>query len=205
MVNLLIATRNHAKAERLRSICFGAGVTCIDPVSAADAPTVDETGGSHLTIAVQKAVAWSRLHGCVAIASDGGLVITALGDNWLSLVTRRATGGDVSDEEHAARLLRRMGDLHGDKRSANWTEAIAVARRGSVLGAWEASGLHGSISERYSPSSEAIPGFWVSGLWLSAVSRRALWELSQQELTQEGDPWSTLAGPVAELLRRLQD
>ncbi|PZC44913.1 MAG: Inosine/xanthosine triphosphate pyrophosphatase, all-alpha NTP-PPase family [Chloroflexi bacterium] len=205
MVNLLIATRNRAKAERLRTICLGAGVVCIDPGSAADAPTVDETGGSHLAIAVQKAVAWSRLHGGVAIASDGGLVIPALGDDWLSLVTRRATGGDVSDEEHAARLLRRMGGLHGDKRSANWTEAIAVARKGSILGAWEASGLHGSISGRYNPSSLATPGFWVSGLWLSAISRRALWELSAQERIQENDPWSTLAGPVAELLRRLQD
>ncbi|MEE8517817.1 MAG: non-canonical purine NTP pyrophosphatase [Dehalococcoidia bacterium] len=203
MVELLIATENEAKAARLRRICLGAGVGTVDAARVERPPDDVEDGASHLANAVRKAVAWSRLHRDPTIASDGGLAIPALGPEWISLVTRRATGGDVSDEEHASRLLRRMRELHGEQRQAHWTEAIAVARSGAVVGAWEASGLHGRIAEEFLPATNAEPGFWVSGLWLSEVSGRRLWELSTEELAEEGDPWSTLSPPVIELLARL--
>ena len=141
-LRLIAGTTNAAKAERLRALCAGLDVDWIRAPSTAEAPDVDETGDSHIANAVRKAVAWSRAYAVAALASDGGLAIPALGQGWQSLLTSRATGGNVSDEEHAARLLRRMQGLQGTRREAYWTEAVAVARNGgahpSVGGDWPA-------------------------------------------------------------------
>ena len=200
---VVLATTNPAKAERLRLLCEGLDVVLVDGPGLEGMPEVDEEGASHLGNAVHKAVAWSRLNAHVALASDGGLAIPALGDDWSSLVTRRGTGGDVSDEEHAARLLRRMRDLHDGQRAAHWTEAAALAREGELLGAWEASGLHGHIADEFVPPPGGTRGFWVSGLWVSAASGNRHWELSEADLAAEDDPWLSLTPRVRDLLGRL--
>ncbi len=201
-LSLLLATRNPAKAEQIRGIVRGLAVDVVDGTTLEGDLTVDEHGASHLAIAVAKAAGWSRMHSATAIASDGGVSIPALGPDWMSLVTRRATGGDVSDEEHAARLLRRMRDIEGDRRAAYWTEAIAVARGGGLIGAWEASGLHGRIASHYVPDPRGTPGFWLGSIWESVLGAR-LWELSDEESGRKSDPWETFTAPVRELIERL--
>ena len=202
-LSVLLATTNPAKAERLRVLAAGAGITLLDASSIASPPEVEEDSASHLGNAIRKAVVWSRAHQGLALASDGGLVIPALGDGWSSLVTRRGTGGEVSDEEHAKRLLRRMRDLDGERRSAHWTEAVAIARDGALLGAWEASGLHGRIAEDYVPPPDGPTGFWVSGLWVSDASGKRHWERSEADLALEDDPWLALTPLARDLLERL--
>ena len=198
---LLLATTNRAKAERLRRFCAGLDVDLID--GTATEPSIQEDGASHLANAVRKAVGWSRQRGQAALASDGGMAIPALGQDWTSLVTRRATGGDVSDEEHAVRLLRRMRDLAGEAREAYWTEAVAIARDGVVVGAWETSGLRGRVAEEFLPPAGGTGGFWMSGLWTSRISGRRHWQLSKDELAAEKDPWDILAPLVRDMLGRL--
>ena len=201
-LRLIAGTTNAAKAEHLRALCAGLDVDWVSSASTAEAPDVDETGDSHIANAVRKAVAWSRAYAVAALASDGGLAIPALGDGWRSLLTRRATGGNVSDEEHAARLLRRMQGLQGTRREAYWTEAVAVARDGALIQAWEAVGLRGLIAEDYRPPPAGPGGFWARGLWTTHDGRRH-WELSLAGLAEADDPWSRLAGPVRELLEAL--
>ena len=198
-LRLIAGTTNAAKAERLRALCASLDVDWVSAPSTAEAPDVDETGDSHIANAVRKAVAWSRAYAVAALASDGGLAIPALGDGWQSLLTRRATGGNVSDEEHAARLLRRMQDLQGTRREAYWTEAVAVARNGALIQAWEAIGLRGLIAEDYRPAPTGPDGFWARGLWTTRDGRRH-WELSQGGLAEADDPWSQLTVPVRGLL-----
>ena len=202
-LSVLLATTNPAKAERLRALAAGIALTLLDASSVASPPEVEEDASSHLGNAIRKAVAWSRAHPAVALASDGGLGIPALGDDWSSLVTRRGTGGDVSDEEHATRLLRRMRDLEGDGRAAHWTEAVALARGGGLLGAWEASGLRGRIADAYDLPANSGRGFWVSGLWVSSLSGKRHWELSEDDLAAEEEPWLALTPLVRDLLGRL--
>lgn len=202
-LSVLLATTNQAKAERLRTLTAGIALTLVGASSIASQPDVEEDASSHLGNAIHKAVAWSRAHPAVALASDGGLAIPALGDDWSSLVTRRGTGGDVNDEEHATRLLRRMRDLDGDGRAAHWTEAVALARDGALLGAWEASGLRGRIADAYLPPADSAGGFWVSGLWVSSRSGKRHWELSEDDLAAEDEPWLTLTPLVRNLLDRL--
>ena len=203
-LRLLAATTNPAKAERLRSLCAGLDLDWADPGSPGQAPHVDESGVTHMGNAVRKAIAWSNAYGATAIASDGGLVIPALGADWESLLTRRATGGSATDEEHASRLLRRMRHLDGAQREAHWTEALAVARGGTLVQAWEANGLHGRIAEDYSPPPTGPEGFWVSGLW-TTLDGRHQWELSETALAEADDTWTRLGGPVRALLARFPD
>lgn len=204
VLTLLLATANPAKAERLRSLCEGVDAVFVTGDELGTVPEVPEEGGTHIANAVRKALAWSSVHQALAVASDGGLAIPALGPDWSSLVTRRNTGGDVGDEEHASRLLRRMHGLAGDRRNAHWIEAVAVARNGSLLGAWESSGLAGAIADDFVPDPAATPGFWVSGLWTDPVTARRLWELSEEERMHRGDPWPALGEPLRTLLSRIE-
>jgi inosine/xanthosine triphosphate pyrophosphatase family protein len=202
-LRLLAGTGNPAKAEHLYALCDGLTVDWID-ATADRAPNVDETGATHIANAVRKAIAWSKAYAATALASDGGLVIPALGDDWQSLLTRRATGDSVSDEEHASRLLRRMAHLEGLQREAHWTEALAVARNGTLVQGWEAIGLHGLIAEDYRPQPTGPEGFWVSGLWTTSDGRRH-WDLSEADLANAGDTWTRLGESLRGLLRKFPD
>ena len=202
-LSVLLATTNPAKAAWLRMLTDGLDLALTNGPDVGSPPAVDEDASSHLGNAIRKAVAWSRERPGVALASDGGLAIPALGDDWSSLVTRRGTGGDVSDEEHAARLLRRMRDLHGDQRAAHRVEAVALAREGALLGAWEASGQHGRIAEDYVPPPGGTDGFWIPGLWVSNASGKREWELSEADLATEDEPWLALKPLLRDLLGRL--
>jgi inosine/xanthosine triphosphate pyrophosphatase family protein len=201
-LTLLIATTNSAKEKRLRRLCGSASLMLLGPENVAPVPVIDEDGNSHMGNAIRKAVGWSRVCDCATIASDGGLSIPAMGYDWESLLTRRGTGGEVSDAQHATRLLGRMRGLKGPNRNAHWTEGIAIARSGELLGSWEANGLHGHIAESYAPPANAVSGFWVSGLWQTVDGIR-YGELSDAELAALGDPWAELSDPVQDMLRRL--
>ena len=190
--SILLATHNPAKAARLRWLFDGLDVRFRHPRQLPNPPTVEEEGPSHLENARAKAMAWSAAAGGLAVASDGGLVVPALGAGWDSLTTRRTTGGDVSDAAHAQRLLEVMRLHQGARREVWWVEAVALARDGSLLGAWEAQGLSGVLASTYEPPPDAPPGFWLPGLWRSAASGKRYWELTEQELLEVGDPWSQL-------------
>lgn len=200
-LDLLVATLNPAKAERLQSLCDGPDVVfrSIDGAP----PEIAETAASHLGNAIAKAVGWSKAYGGVTIASDGGLVIPALGDGWESTLTRRGTGaGEVPDHERARRLLRRMRDLTEARREAYWTEAIALGRDGQLVCAWEADGTAGRIGLEYDPPPTGPAGFWADALWETPAGKKR-WQLTDAERGTILDPWATLAEPVRGLLARM--
>ncbi|MCI0779459.1 MAG: hypothetical protein J4N32_05555, partial [Chloroflexi bacterium] len=64
-------------------------------------------------------------------------------------------------------------------------------------------GLRGHVADAYVPPPNGTGGFWVSGLWVSGVSSKRHWELSEADLAAEDDPWLTLAPLVRDLLGRL--
>ena len=163
---------------------------------------IHETSPTHLGNAVAKAVGWSRAQGGVTLASDGGLVIPALGPGWESTLTHRATGEFVAEPERARRLLARMGHLRGTQREAYWAEAIALARDGVLLCAWEADGMLGHIGELFKADPTGPQGFWADGLWETTDGRKR-WELSEPERGLSADPWVQLFMPVNSFLAQL--
>ena len=200
---MLLATRNQAKAEQLRGLFAGLPLRFSYPEQVVKAPAVSEDGRTHLDNARQKAVAWSQAVGGLAVASDGGLVVPALQDAWNSLTTRRAMGEGLDDRERAERMLGLMRPYHGEDRRVSFAEALAVARSGKVLGAWQAEGLHGLLADSFEPAPETPEGFWVAGLWLSPIDRKRYWRLTGAEMEVAKAPWLQLRPRLRRLVKKL--
>src|SRR5262245_20623309 len=129
-MQLIAATRNPAKVQELARRV--AGLADVFPLP--DAGEGDpENGDTFAANAVAKAVSWSRRldRGETVVATDGGLLIPALGDRWDPVRTRRFAG--ETDVERAEALLALAADLAGDDRRIVWEEAMALARDGVLL------------------------------------------------------------------------
>ena len=201
---LLIATSNPAKAERLRRLFEGLPVSLIAPADLpGQPPEVVEEGSSHLAVACGKAVAWSRATDAVTVATDGGVDIPVLGPDWQSLTTRRATGQEATDEQRASRLVGMLQPHPPEQREAWWTEAVAVAKQGRLLGGWEAKGLRGLLTDTYMPAPPAFQGFWVYGMWLFPQFGKRYWEMVEDELRAADEPWFKLQPWLVELVGQL--
>jgi inosine/xanthosine triphosphate pyrophosphatase family protein len=196
---LFVGTTNPAKADRLRRAIADWPFETLGPE---DLPVpVDlppEMGSSHLEIAVEKALAWSRATGLLTIASDGGLAIPALGASWNSLTTRRSAGPSADDQQRIRRLVELMDPHTGDSRRASWSESVAVVKAPVTLASWQVEGPTGFLSRRPSPIS--IDGFWAASLWYFPEFGKAYTELSDSELEAVGDPWVRLTRVIQEWL-----
>ncbi len=197
---ILLATGNHAKQEALRWLVEGAPVVPVTPAEAGVLADPDESADTHLAIAREKAREWSEAGQMLVIASDGGLVIPALGANWESRHTHRFAGPAADDRERARRLLKVMEPLRGEERSASWVEAVAVADRGEVLASWDLTGATGYIVEGVPPEVDTS-GFWVFSLWRFPRFGKIYHDLTAEEKEALDDHWTRLR----ELVRRWFD
>ena len=160
----------------------------------------EEAGDTHLAIAALKAQDWSKAGSMLAIASDGGLRIPALGSGWDSRYTHRFAGPDADDAQRRERLLELMRPLRGEDRRASWVEALAIAHRGRPLAAWEVQGATGLISDTASAPPQT-PGFWAFSVWRFPQYDKAYDQLSPQELEGLDDHWLRLRRLAQSFLR----
>lgn len=194
---ILLATGNHAKQETLRWLVEDAPLNPVTPAEAGVSADPDESAETHLAIAEDKAREWSEEGQMLVIASDGGLVIPALGDNWESRYTRRFAGPAADDRERARRLLEVMEPLQGEGRSASWVEAVAVADRGEVLASWDLTGATGYIVNEM-PTEVDTSGFWVFSLWRFPRFGKIYHDLTAEEKESLDDHWTRLRDLVQE-------
>lgn len=188
---ILLATGNSAKQDALRDLLEGLPLTPVSPADIDLNADPDETGDTHEGIAIAKAVEWSRLSGMLAIASDGGLVVPALGHNWESRYTHRFAGPAANDDERRRRLLELLAPFKSAAREASWVEALAVADRGRPLKSWELKGGSGVIAETVAVGPHA-EGFWVFPLWHFPSLGKFYNELTIAEKETVGDHWARL-------------
>jgi inosine/xanthosine triphosphate pyrophosphatase family protein len=204
-LRLIAATRNRAKVEEIARLVAGMAQVEPLPIEADDAP---EEGDSFEDIAVAKAVFWSRRidRGELVVATDGGLVIPALGDRWDPRRTRRFAG-PVSDVQRARALLSLAKDLTGDQRCIVWREALAVARDGTVLASWTEMGEPGVLAPDVDPAAVAAGnGFWIPTLWLCPeCGGRRLADLTPRELAARPDHWQHLGADLRAFLGDLDE
>ena len=198
---ILLGSTNPAKIERLRDCLDGWPFTFITVEELPDHEPPEEIGGTHREIAEAKALDWARISDGLAIASDGGVEIPALGSGWDSLLTRRAAGQDATDDDRIRHLLALMNHLQTDnERAATWHEAVSVAEPSSgIVQTWDVSGPTGVIGRH--PSEQRIDGFWLASLWqFPSLGDRTYTELSRDELATIGDPWLRLKTEIQQWL-----
>lgn len=199
---ILLATGNPAKQDALRQLLAGLPLTPIAPAAlglAAFDPA--ETGATHRQIAADKADQWSNQTDLLTIATDGGLVVPALGDNWESRYTHRFAGPAADDAERRRSLLELLQPYTGPQRQASWVEALAIARHGQILHSWELAGGSGVIAREAQPGPHP-PGFWVFPLWYFPQYGKYYNQLTAGEKAALGDHWAALRERVKEWVER---
>ena len=193
---ILLATGNRDKQEEFRRLLHGLPFAPVTPAEAGVSGPPDEEGDTHEAIARDKAARWSSEASMLAIASDGGLVIPALGPRWESRYTRRFAGPAADNGERLARLLELMRPYEGEERRAAWVEALAIAHGGRVLASWELSGGVGYLDEQ-APQGP-LPEFWVFSVWRFPQFGATYSQLTDAQRESIDDHW----GRLRRLVRR---
>lgn len=202
MPTILLATGNAAKQAKLRWLIDGLGFSTVTPRDLGLDFDPPEHGHTHLEVAQAKALAWADAADCLAIASDGGLDIPALGPAWNSLFTRRAAGDVPDDQARADHLLALMRGRTGAERDAFKREAVAVSRPGRVLGVWEAGGAIGRVAESYDPA-KISGGFWLPAVLWDPRFGKYVADLTPAEAETTENGWNELRGVVRPFLASL--
>ena len=198
---ILLGTTNPAKQRKLSWLLRGLPLKQVTPQELGSTQAEPrESGDTHEKVARQKAVAWSDAASGLAISSDGGLVIPALGKRWESLHTRRFAGIDADDQARRDGLVELMQPYHGDERRASWVEALAIADGGRTLASWQVEGPSGVLPEEPRPGP-AVSGFWAFSIWYFPELRKTYDQLTEEELEHLGDHWSQLRLSVVGFLR----
>ena len=187
---ILLATGNRDKQEQFRRILDGLPFSPVTPFEAGLQGPSEELGDTHEAIARDKAMRWSTMSAMLTIASDGGLVIPALGPCWESRYTRRFAGPAADNEERLSRLLELMRPYNGEERRASWVEALALAHRGRVLVSWELTGGVGYLDEQ--PPDGPLPEFWVFSVWRFPEFEATYNGLTSEQRISLGDHWESL-------------
>ena len=197
---ILLGTGNPAKQDILRWLLEGLPLSPVTPVQLGLRAASEETGDTHEAIARVKAEDWSREGSMLALASDGGLAIPALGSGWESRYTHRFAGPAADDAQRQQRLLELMRPYRGEQRKATWVEALAVADRGALLASWELQGATGTIADRCVDPSQ-ISDFWAFSIWHFPEFGKTYDQLSLEEREQLDDHWVRLRRLVQSFFR----
>ena len=179
MNKIVIGTGNSHKKEKLSWIVEG----FFDEIMPFERKIeIEENGKNFEENARMKSLATAKEYGCYAVATDGGVLIPALGNNWNELLTRRFFGKeDVGDFDRIDALLEIMKGKKGDERKIIWKEAIAVANPEKVIFSSEVEGDIGLLQETYNPKQ------YKEGIWLCTITSypqfggKNFFELSEKE------------------------
>ena len=197
---ILLATTNPAKEQTFRWLLEGLPMSPMTPAQLALEVVPQEEGETHEAIARSKAELWSLAGSTLAIASDGGLVLPALGGQWESRYTHRFAGPAADDADRLARLLELMRPFQGADREASWREAVAIAHGGRILVSWELKGGTGVIAD--SPGAPyQVPGFWAFSVWYFPQFGKTYPQLSPEERDSLEDHWTRLRQLVQRYFR----
>ena len=202
-MEITLATTNPAKVAMLSRVVSREVRIVALPESLArhSIPDSVESGRTVEEIAEGKAVYWSlQLPGKFVAATDGGLLIPALGRQWDPARTARFAGLRSSNRERIESLLQLAARLFGDARRIGWRETLAVAADGQIVATWTAESSAGLLGET-APDDlpERSSGFWVPHVWLCPEhNNRRLSALSDDERASRTDHWSALGAQLTE-------
>lgn len=123
---LVLATGNPGKLRELRAILAPAKVEVL-PLSDFTTAAAEETGTTFVDNALLKARFAARMAGLPAIADDSGLEVDALGGG-PGVRSARYAGEGADDAANNALLLRELGRVPDERRTARYRCAMAYVR-----------------------------------------------------------------------------
>jgi inosine/xanthosine triphosphate pyrophosphatase family protein len=178
---ITLGSANPAKREQLRWLIEGLPLEAVSVEPIAVLERASDLAGN----AAAKALAYSA--GGLAIASDGGLEVPALGRRWDPLLTgRRGQAG----------LQQLTQTLTG--REVRWIEAVAIAERGRLLASWTETGTEGMLRPQPWPRPR---DFWVWDIFSFPALGKTWAELDEAERAQVDLTWVRLKQRVADYFR----
>lgn len=195
---IILATNNPHKKEKLKWIVEG---FFSDIGIMRENINIEETGKTFKGNARIKALAVAKIENSCAIASDGGILVPALGKDWNELLTKRFIGLDsVTDFDRMDMLLDLMKGKKRKDRTIIWKEAIAVANSEGVVFSLEVDGDTGVLQETYDPKQ------YKEGVWLCTLTSypqfggRNFFDLSEEEKKYGEISWWKLRDKTREFL-----
>lgn len=147
MNRLLVASTNKNKVREIRAVLGAAPIEIITLADVAPVPEPEETADTFWENARQKALAYARLTGEIAVAEDSGLEIDALGGE-PGVRSARFLGADASYPDRFTEIYRRLATQPDAPRDARFVTALVVAQPdGTIL--YETEGVvEGVIARR---------------------------------------------------------
>jgi XTP/dITP diphosphohydrolase len=130
---LVFATRNRGKVVELRALLEGLEDLVLVSAADLDLPDVVEDGATFAANAARKAIEVSRATGLPSLADDSGLEVDAL-DGAPGVVSARWASGAHDDRLNNEKLLRELGGVPAERRTARFRSAVALADTAGRLG-----------------------------------------------------------------------
>ena len=197
MTKILIATGNPHKQKKLKWIVTNNFSNILLPDDINCNINVEEDGTTFLENAEIKAVAASKCFGGYTIATDAGILIPSLGDDWNSLHTKRFAGSGATDEDRIKILLSMLQGKKGSQRKMVWNEAIAIAKDGKVVFSLQVTGVEGIAQTSYDMNKYKL-GIWVCSLWYFPKWQKNFFDLTEIETAEAEISWYRLKEAVSD-------
>lgn len=121
-MKIVVATGNAGKLREFKRILEPLGIETVSLKELSLSLTVEETGTTFAQNARLKAQAVQKATGLAAIADDSGLCVDAL-DGAPGVYSARYSG--AGDDENNRKLLRELGEIPLEKRTARYVCAIS--------------------------------------------------------------------------------
>ena len=175
MIELVVATRNTHKTREIQQI-LGPEFRVHDLLTHPEVSEIRESGTSFEENAKLKALGASKKLPGLVIADDSGLEVDALGGA-PGIYSARYAGANATDRDKIDKLLRELARVGAtpDARRARFRCVVALARNGSLLGAFEGI-VEGMIANEVRGDS----GFGYDPIFISKGFEQTFGELPKE-------------------------
>ncbi len=141
MKEIVLASSNQGKVREINQLLAGLDLQ-VQPQTGFGVPDIDETGLTFVENAILKARNAAQHTGLPAIADDSGIEVDALRGE-PGIYSARYAGVGASDQANLEKLLRELGDLPEEKRTARFQCLMVYMRHATdptpliCQGTWE--------------------------------------------------------------------
>lgn len=171
--SLILASGNLHKVEEFKQLLAGCSFNVLSAEICGGMPEVDETGATFVENAFLKAEALRRLapENAWVLADDSGLEVDAL-DGEPGVYSARYAGADASDTDNMAKLLKALGGVPLEARTARFKCALCVIDHKELVTNYE-----GSCEGRISTSVSGSGGFGYDPVFIPDGYQKSFAEL----------------------------